>query len=108
MDAGAVPHAGRPVGGIPGHAEPGAGLARDLGPAPRPAARARRTDARLPRRDRDGWPGRLPGVTAVVAHTAAERNASTRILEKIGMKFAGEEVEDRSEEHTSELQSLRH
>ena len=36
----------------------------------------------------------LPDVTAVIAHTAAERNASTRILEKIGMKFAGEEVED--------------
>ena len=36
----------------------------------------------------------LPGVTAVIAHTAAERNASNRILEKIGMKFAGEEQED--------------
>jgi RimJ/RimL family protein N-acetyltransferase len=36
----------------------------------------------------------LPGVTAVVAHTAAERNASTRILEKIGMKLAAEEEED--------------
>jgi RimJ/RimL family protein N-acetyltransferase len=36
----------------------------------------------------------LPGVTAVIAHTAAERNASTRILEKIGMKLAGEEEED--------------
>jgi RimJ/RimL family protein N-acetyltransferase len=36
----------------------------------------------------------LPGVTAVVAHTAPERNASTRILEKIGMKFAAEEEED--------------
>jgi hypothetical protein len=30
----------------------------------------------------------------VIAHTAAERNASNRILEKIGMKFAGEEQED--------------
>jgi RimJ/RimL family protein N-acetyltransferase len=35
----------------------------------------------------------LPGVTLVMAHTAAERNASTRILEKIGMRFAGEEQE---------------
>jgi len=34
------------------------------------------------------------GVTAVIAHTAAERSASTRILEKIGMKVAGEEEED--------------
>jgi RimJ/RimL family protein N-acetyltransferase len=36
----------------------------------------------------------LPDVTAVIAHTAAERNASTRILEKIGMSVAGEEQED--------------
>jgi ribosomal-protein-alanine N-acetyltransferase len=36
----------------------------------------------------------MQDVTAVIAHTAAESNASTRILEKIGMKFAGEEVED--------------
>ena len=36
----------------------------------------------------------LPGVTAVIARTAAERNASTRILEKIGMKLAGEEEEE--------------
>lgn len=36
----------------------------------------------------------LPDVTAVIAHTAAERNASTRILEKIGMRLAGEEEED--------------
>lgn len=38
--------------------------------------------------------GTLPDVTAVTAHTAAERNASTRILEKIGMKLTGEEEED--------------
>jgi hypothetical protein len=36
----------------------------------------------------------LPGVTAVIAYTAAERNASTRILEKIGMKLAAAEEED--------------
>jgi hypothetical protein len=30
----------------------------------------------------------------VIAHTAAERNASTRILEKIGMKLAAAEEED--------------
>jgi ribosomal-protein-alanine N-acetyltransferase len=36
----------------------------------------------------------LPDVTAVIAHTAAEKNASTRILEKIGMRFKGEEEED--------------
>lgn len=33
-------------------------------------------------------------VTRVTAHTAAERNASTRILEKIGMRRVGEEEED--------------
>jgi RimJ/RimL family protein N-acetyltransferase len=38
--------------------------------------------------------GTLPDVTAVLAHTAAESNASTRILEKIGMRFAGVEEED--------------
>jgi RimJ/RimL family protein N-acetyltransferase len=38
--------------------------------------------------------GSLPDVTAIIAHTAAERNASTRILEKIGMKLAGEDEED--------------
>jgi ribosomal-protein-alanine N-acetyltransferase len=32
----------------------------------------------------------LPDVTTVIAHTAAEHNASARILEKIGMRFAGE------------------
>jgi len=37
---------------------------------------------------------KLPGVTLVTAHTAAERNASTRILEKIGMRLVGEEVEE--------------
>jgi RimJ/RimL family protein N-acetyltransferase len=36
----------------------------------------------------------LQDVTAVIAHTAAERNASTRILEKIGMQRAGETEED--------------
>ena len=36
----------------------------------------------------------LPEVTAVIAHTSAEHSASTRILEKIGMKFAGEDMED--------------
>jgi RimJ/RimL family protein N-acetyltransferase len=36
----------------------------------------------------------LPEVTLVMAHTAPERSASTRILEKIGMRFAGEESED--------------
>lgn len=36
----------------------------------------------------------LEGVTAVVAHTAPESNASTRILEKIGMRFTGEARED--------------
>ena len=36
----------------------------------------------------------LPGVKLVIAHTAPEFNASTRILEKIGMHFAGEEEED--------------
>jgi RimJ/RimL family protein N-acetyltransferase len=41
-----------------------------------------------------GRAGTLPDVTSVIAHTAAEGNASTRILEKIGMRFAGEEQED--------------
>lgn len=36
----------------------------------------------------------LPGVTAVVAHTLPERNASTRILEKIGLTFVGPAEED--------------
>jgi RimJ/RimL family protein N-acetyltransferase len=36
----------------------------------------------------------LPGVTAVIAHTLPEHNASTRILEKIGMTFAGPDEED--------------
>ena len=36
----------------------------------------------------------LRDVTTVIAHTAAESNASTRILEKIGMRFAGEAQED--------------
>lgn len=37
---------------------------------------------------------KLPGVKLVTAHTLPEANASTRILEKIGMKFAAEEMED--------------
>jgi len=36
----------------------------------------------------------LPEVTLVMAHTAPEHNASTRILEKIGMRWLGEELED--------------
>jgi RimJ/RimL family protein N-acetyltransferase len=36
----------------------------------------------------------LQEVKMVIAHTASESNASTRVLEKIGMKFAGEELED--------------
>ncbi|MBZ5619217.1 MAG: GNAT family N-acetyltransferase [Acidobacteriia bacterium] len=37
---------------------------------------------------------RLPEVTLVTAHTAPESNASTRILERIGMRFSGEAQED--------------
>jgi RimJ/RimL family protein N-acetyltransferase len=33
-------------------------------------------------------------VRMVIAHTWRERNASCRVLEKLGMTFAGEEVED--------------
>jgi [ribosomal protein S5]-alanine N-acetyltransferase len=36
----------------------------------------------------------LPDVRLVTAHTAPEHNASTRILEKIGMRFVCEEMED--------------
>ena len=36
----------------------------------------------------------LEDVTLVIAHTTPEPNASTRILEKIGMQFAGEELEE--------------
>jgi RimJ/RimL family protein N-acetyltransferase len=36
----------------------------------------------------------LQDVRRVIAHTLAEHNASTRILEKIGMKFVCEEMED--------------
>jgi RimJ/RimL family protein N-acetyltransferase len=36
----------------------------------------------------------LQDVTLVTAHTAAEHNASARILEKIGMRRAGEAIED--------------
>jgi len=45
LDTGPVPHAGGPIRRVPDHAGPGAGLAGDLGPAPRPAARAGRADA---------------------------------------------------------------
>jgi ribosomal-protein-alanine N-acetyltransferase len=34
------------------------------------------------------------GVTAVIAHTLRERNASTRVLEKVGFRFDGESVEN--------------
>jgi RimJ/RimL family protein N-acetyltransferase len=33
-------------------------------------------------------------VTTVIAHTMPEPNASTRVLEKIGMSFAGDDTED--------------
>jgi RimJ/RimL family protein N-acetyltransferase len=36
----------------------------------------------------------MPEVTLVVAHTLRERNASVGILEKIGMRFAGDDEED--------------
>jgi RimJ/RimL family protein N-acetyltransferase len=36
----------------------------------------------------------LQDVRRVIAHTAPEHNASTRILEKIGMRFVCEEMED--------------
>jgi RimJ/RimL family protein N-acetyltransferase len=36
----------------------------------------------------------LQDVRRVTAHTAPEHNASTRILEKIGMRFVCEEMED--------------
>ena len=36
----------------------------------------------------------LPDVTKVIAHTLPERNASARILEKIGMRFTGDAEED--------------
>jgi [ribosomal protein S5]-alanine N-acetyltransferase len=36
----------------------------------------------------------LPDVRAIAAHTAPEHNASTRILEKIGMRFVCEEMEE--------------
>lgn len=36
----------------------------------------------------------LPGVDRVVAHTLRETNGSTKILEKVGMRFAGEAVDD--------------
>ena len=36
----------------------------------------------------------LQGVQRVIAHTASKSDASTRVLEKIGMRLAGEELED--------------
>jgi len=36
----------------------------------------------------------MPGVTTVLARTLPERNASCRILEKIGMTLAGDDEED--------------
>jgi [ribosomal protein S5]-alanine N-acetyltransferase len=36
----------------------------------------------------------LPDVTRVIAHTFEERNASARILQKIGMRFTGPAEED--------------
>ena len=36
----------------------------------------------------------LPGVKKVIAHTLCERNPSVRILEKVGMHFAGDAEED--------------
>jgi [ribosomal protein S5]-alanine N-acetyltransferase len=36
----------------------------------------------------------LQDVTKVIAHTLRERNASARILEKLGMRFAGDDLED--------------
>jgi RimJ/RimL family protein N-acetyltransferase len=36
---------------------------------------------------------RSPEVTRIIAHTLPEPNASTRVLEKIGMRFAGEVID---------------
>ncbi|HTS25747.1 MAG TPA: GNAT family N-acetyltransferase [Bryobacteraceae bacterium] len=36
----------------------------------------------------------LPGVKVVTAHTVPEFNASTRVLQKIGMQFVGEVEQD--------------
>jgi RimJ/RimL family protein N-acetyltransferase len=36
----------------------------------------------------------LQDVTRVIAHTLREPNASARVLEKVGMRFAGEAVDD--------------
>src|SRR4051794_19694639 len=36
----------------------------------------------------------LMDVTRVIAHTLRERNASVRVLEKVGMRFTGEAVDD--------------
>jgi RimJ/RimL family protein N-acetyltransferase len=37
---------------------------------------------------------KMPGVSKVLAHTLPENNASTRVLEKIGMRFEGVGEED--------------
>ena len=39
----------------------------------------------------------LPGVTAVIAHTQPGSSASTRTLEKVGMKLVGSALEDGAE-----------
>ncbi len=36
----------------------------------------------------------LQDVTRVIAHTLRERNSSVRVLEKVGMRFAGEAMDD--------------
>ena len=46
-------------------------------------------------------------VMRVIAHTAAESGASTRILEKIGMRFAGEEEEDGTKVWRWEIDAVR-
>lgn len=37
---------------------------------------------------------REPAVQLICAHTLAERNASTRVLEKCGLRKVGEAIED--------------
>ena len=44
-----------------------------------------------------------PGVTAVIAHTLPERNASNRVLEKAGFRFARPVVQDGEEVWRFEL-----
>jgi RimJ/RimL family protein N-acetyltransferase len=36
----------------------------------------------------------LPDVVCVIAHTLPEHNSSGRILQKVGMRFAGDDLED--------------